>query len=343
MLPFQNQNSSNQNPFSGYQKFYLNLFAAVKGESEKEYQKGVNDTMHFKLSVALDNEMLKNSEIRAKAGKRTSYDLQPINSVKGYLKSITTYKEIVDSKPTHKIKITLFDPKAPYHNPFQDINSDNKLNGTVTGAIYDITTSYSLKGKELLSKLSNIDFTESNEMVEIIIVPAKNKDDGYKSQVISNGRKVYNILIKQGDNIIRERFGNPEKSSYVKHDKYNEQYLENIEKYEDETLRINMDALYRSFILDEISGQVHELFLGTLRSVLECDLVENGVDSEGKPKLKYVSLKNEAVSEDNFVTVDDDDEDNKSFKQSLDETLAVVSPAGEQDYPDSPESDDLPF
>lgn len=340
MLPFQNQANSSQNPFMAYQRFYLNMFAAVKGESEKEFQKGVNDTMFFKLALSVDNKMMENPEVKARVGTKKSYNLSNVTSVKGYLKGVTTYKEIVDGKPTHKIKVTLFDPSAPYFNPFQDVDEKNPLNGKTTGAIYEITTSYSLKGKELISKLSNIDFTESGKMVEIIIVAAKNKDDGYKTQIISNGRKVFNILIKQGDENVKSRFGNPELGSHIKHDQYNETYLKNMDELEEDSLRIGMDTLYRGFIQNEVGPKAHDMFLGTLRSVLECDLVENGVDNEGKPKFKYVSLKTEEVTEDNFVTIDDV-EDGKSFKESLDQTLVGVSNEA-QSFPES-DDDDLPF
>lgn len=342
MLPFQNQQNTSQNPFMAYQRFYLNMFAAVKGEGEKEYQKGVNDTMFFKLAISVDNEMSKNAEIKAKVGSKQSYNLAPINSVKGYLKSVSTYKEEIDGKPTHKIKITLFDPAAPYYNPFQDIDATNKLNGTTTGAIYEVTTSYSLKGKELISKLSNIDFSDSGQMIEIIILPAKNKDDGYKTQIISKGRKVFNVMIKQGDTVIKDRFGDPARGSHIVHDEYNEEYMRNLAENTDdnEALRVSMDSLYRKFIKTELTPKSHDMFLGTLRSVLECDLVENGVDNEGKPKFKYLSLKNEEVTEDNFVTIDDDVEEGKSFKESLDETLVGVTNDA-QSFPES--DDDLPF
>lgn len=289
MLGSQKTNSSSQNPFVDYQTFYLNLFSNNVSSKDDTYVKGENDSVHFRVSLILDGEMKKNSEIKSITNGKDYYPLSNETKVTGYLKSISVIKDTVKNKPVKKVQITLFDPEAVYVNPFESQDKDNPKNNTVVGATYIIKTSFSLKGKELLSKLSNIDVNNAQEMISLIVVPANSKDSNYKEPLIIDGKKIFNILIKQGEEIIFNRFGNPSETSKIKHDKWNEEYLDILQKYEDEARRINMDNLFERFINSIFAPAVHSMFLSKL-SNMGYNLVESGVNSDGSANFKYVKL-----------------------------------------------------
>lgn len=337
MLGNQQQNS-NQNPFTGYQTFYLNLFSNVVAPTDEDYKKGVNDTAHFRISLALDAEMKKNDEIVRLTGGKDYYALPIERKVTGYLKSISTFKETVKGKPVKKLQVVLFDPHAEYVNPFEELDANNPKNGTVVGATYILKTAFTLKGKEMLSKLANLD-PQSNEMVTIIVVPANTPESGYKEQIVIDGKRVYNILVKQGDNMLFSRFGNPEKSSKIQHDVWNEEYLEILEKYEDSERRVRMDGLMERFVNTVFLQVVHNMFLQTLQT-LGYDLVESGTNQDGTTKYKYVKL-GETVDTVSLTTtyVDPSATNGKTFKPAIESTMP--------DSVDEDDSvgggDDLPF
>jgi hypothetical protein len=314
MLGNQQQNQS-QNPFVGYQTFYLNLFSNVMAPDEEGYAKGVNDTTHFRLSMVVDSEMKKNAAVLNLTGGKDYFNLPNDYKVTGYLKSISTFKETVKGKPVKKIQITLYDPEAQYLNPFESVDASNPKNNTVVGATYIIKTSFTLKGKELVSKLTNLD-PSLNEMVSIIVVPANTAESGYKEQIVINGKKIYNILVKQGSEVLHSRFGDPSKSSRVQHDKWNTEYLDILEKYEDETRRINMDNLFERFINQIFTPSVHSMFLNGLKS-MGYDLVESGTNQDGSAKFKYVKL-GETVDTEQFSTYVEPYEDDTQSVTSKD-------------------------
>lgn len=342
MLGNQNQNST-QNPFMGYQTFYLNLFSNVAAPSDEHYKKGENDTAHFRISLMVDSEMKKNDEVQRITGGKDYYSLPIERKVTGYIKSLSTFKETVKGKPVKKIQIVLFDPNATYLNPFEEVDGDNPKNGTVVGATYIIRTSYSLKGKEMLAKLANLD-SSLDEMFDIIVVPANSAESGYKEQIIINGKKVYNILVKQGETMLFNRFGDPEKSSKIQHDNWNQEYLDIIEKYQDADRRVEMDRLMERFITTGFSQTIHDMFLRVLRT-LGYDLVESGTNQDGSTKYKYVKL-GETVTSDSLATtyVDPDagevGANGKTFKPEIESTMPA---SVEEDEDSADPSDDLPF
>jgi hypothetical protein len=286
------QNESNsQNPFQKYQTFYLNLFSNVEAANTENYKIGVNDSVHFRCSLRLDDYMKSNSDIMQKNQGKNYYSLPSEQEVGGFLKGLTIFKEEIKGKPAKKIQLTLFDPNAIYVNPFgETIDKDNPLNGTVVGAIYIIRSSFTLKGKELIRKLANIDQNANDQMISIIAIPAKTKDSGYKEQMLDkSGKKIYTILVKQGDTSLRDRFGDPEKSSYVINDEWNKKYLDILSEYEDDALRTNMDVLLEKYTKNVLIEKINGFFMHKLHA-LEYDLVENGLNEDGSVKYKYVKM-----------------------------------------------------
>jgi hypothetical protein len=283
--------SNSQNPFQKYQTFYLNLFSNVEAANSENYKIGFTDSVHFRCSLRLDDNMKANQAIMEKNQGKNYFDLPKEQEVGGYLKGLTIFKEEIKGKPAKKIQLTLFDPNAIYVNPFgETIDKDNPLNGTVIGAIYIIRTSFTLKAKELIRKLANIDQNNMDQMISIIAIPAKTKDSGYKDQMMDkNGKKIYTILVKQGDTSLRDRFGDPEKSSYIVNDEWNKKYLEVLNEYEDDALRTNMDVLLEKYAKNVLVEKIHTFFMNKLNS-LDYDLVENGLNEDGTVKYKYVKM-----------------------------------------------------
>ena len=332
------ERTSTDNPFVGYQTFYLRLFANVHAPDEEGYAKGKNDHMFFKLTLVVDEKMKNNSKVREITNGDNYHVLPEVKKVSGYLKSVGVFKDTINGKPTKKIQFVLYDPTAPYYNPFESVDTENPLNGKVVGAQYVISSAFTLKSKELLSKLSNIDTSVTDQMVTISIVPANSKESGYKDPIIIKGKRVFNILIKQGDSLIRDRFGNPERGSFIQQDSWNEDYLRIMQEFEDNDLRIEMDRFYERFVKAVMAPSVHEMFLSSLRHN-GYDLVENGTNQDGTPKLKYVKLGGESVSVEAMTSVVTP---SKSFKEELESTMPFTD---ESD--DSVETtvidDDLPF
>jgi hypothetical protein len=339
MLGNQQQNST-QNPFSGNQVFYLNVFSNVLAPNEDGYQKGINDTAHFRVSLLVDAEMKKNEEVNRITGGKDYYALPVERKVTGYIKSLSTFKETVKGKPVKKMQIVLFDPNAEYVNPFEEVDADNPKNGTVVGATYVIKTSFSLKGKEMLAKLANLN-PEVDEMFSIIIVPANSAESGYKEQIVINGKRVYNVLVKQGDEMLFGRFGDPAKSSKIQHDVWNEEYLDILEKYEDADRRVRMDGLMEKFITSGFSQTVHAMFLRVLRGI-GYDLVESGTNQDGTTKYKYVKLGETVTSEAlTSVTTYVEPNGGKTFKPEIESTMPAT--VADDDDASVVGGDELPF
>jgi hypothetical protein len=293
MLGNQQKQNSSQNPFVGYQTFVLNLFSNTLSSEDKDYVKGVNDTVHFRCVLLLDDEMKRNSRIMNMTGGKEYYNIPNDTSVSGYLKSVSVIQETINNKPSKKIQIVLFDPNATYHNPFESEDPNNPKNGKVVGATYIVKTAFSLKGKEMISKLSNID-KSSNEMVSISVIPARSKESNYKTPIVIKGKKIYNVFLKQGDNVIRDRFGNPTDNSYVKHDSWNEKYLSILEEHKgsNDILRVSMDNFYEKFITQYLISAINDLFLEKIKE-LGYELVPNGTNQDGTVKYCYSKIGSE--------------------------------------------------
>lgn len=320
MLGSQNSVTNSQNPFVGYQTFYINLFTNNLAPNEEGYQKGVNDTSHFRVSLRLDDNQKKFNN------GQEYLKLPNEQKVSGFLKSISLIKDVINGKETEKFQITLFDPNSVYVNPFSNVDTSNPKAGNITGAVYIIKTSPTLKGKELLQKLANVD-PNSDEMVTITVGKAYCAPD-YKEPLVKDGKQIYNIYVKQGDENIGSRFGDPSKSSKIKDDQWNREYLEILEnpqnKQVNELMRINMNLFYGKFIKSVCSDLAKNMFLKTLNQ-MGYDLVENGVDKDGLVKFKYVAIgsdvdvasvtsyapstKAAASDEDDFVEPSSDDDD----------------------------------
>lgn len=328
-----NEQNNSQNPFNGYQTIYLSLFSNNVAPDHKDFVRGVNDSMHFRAALALDQNQKSNSKIMELTKGKEYFSLPTEKKVSGYLKSVMVLKETIDGKPSKKVQITLFDPMAPYYNPFESIDTTNPKNGTTVGAVYIIKSAFTLKSKELLSKLSNLD-TTSDEMITISVVPANTKDSGYKDQLVIKGKKIYNIFIKQGETVLRERFGDIEKSSFVKHDNWNEQYVSILAENEDDALRINMDGFYEKFVKTVLAAEVNDIFLRTLRDLLKYELVPNGTNQDGTPRMKYSPLESvlDATDVATYLPATE-----KSFKDQIEATMPDEVPTS------SLSDDDLPF
>lgn len=293
MLGNQQKQTNSQNPFTGYQTFMLNLFSNSLSSEDKDYVKGVNDTVHFRCVLLLDEEMKRNQRIMNMTGGKEYYGLPNETNVSGYLKSVSVIQETINNKPSKKIQIVIFDPNATYVNPFESEDPNNPKNGQVTGATYIIKTAFSLKGKEMISKLSNID-KNANELLTIAVVPAKSKESNYKTPIVINGKKIFNIFVKQGDNVIRDRFGNPTDNSYVKHDSWNEKYLSILEEHKgsNDILRVSMDNFYEKFITQYLISSINDMFLNNIKE-MGYELVPNGTNQDGTTKYRYSKIGSE--------------------------------------------------
>lgn len=322
---------NSNNPFKNYQTYYLSLFSNVHSPDEEKYKKGVNDEVIFKTTLQLDNELQQNTAVMEKTEGKNYFSLPREKKVVGYLKSINVVKDTINGKPTKQIELTIFDPEAEYYNPFEKIDVENPKNGTVTGAIYKIKTAFTLKGKELLTKLFNV-VTDAGRKITISIVPANSKESGYKEQIISNGKKVYNILVKQDDTVLRPRFGNPSENDFVVHDIYNEKFLQILEEEEGDSLRVGMDKFIEKYINEVFRQRLFDEFFIPQLNEMGYDLVNDGVDKDGNPKLKYVRLgeHEDATAMTEYVSPEDDEDGEKSFVAAIEEVMP---------QPD----DDLPF
>lgn len=334
MLDHQEKNSTS-NPFVGYQTFYLRLFANVHAPDQEGYVKGKNDHMYFKLTLVVDENMKKNDQVTAITKGENYHPLAESKKVSGFLKSVSVSKDVVNGKPTKKIQFVLYDPTAPYYNPFEEVDANNPLNGKTTGALYIVSSAFTLKSKELLSKLANVDGSITDQPITVSIVPANSKESGYKEQIVIAGKKVYNILVKQGDNVVRERFGDPSRGSFIQQDSWNEDYLRILNEFTDDDLRIEMDRFYEKFVKNVMSASVHEMFLSSLRNH-GYDLVENGTNQDGTPRLKYIKLGETMDVQEmtNVITP------SKSFKAELESTMPMLDEDADVVVEDS---DDLPF
>jgi len=330
------ERSSTDNPFVGYETFYLRLFANVHAPDQEGYIKGKNDHSYFNLTLVVDDKMKKNPKVNEIIKDSNYFVLPETKKVSGFLKSVAVLKDTVNGKPTKKIQIVLYDPTAPYYNPFEEVDAENPLNGKVVGAQYIISSAFTLKGKELLGKLANIDSSNTTDMVTISVVPANSKDSGYKDPMIINGKRVFNMLVKQGDTVVKDRFGDPARGSFIQQDSWNENYLQILKDFEDIDLRIEMDRFYEKFVKTVMGPLVHEMFLSSLRNN-GYDLVENGTNADGTPKMKYIKL-GETVSVEamtNVVTP------SKSFKEELESSMPMLDETDEVEPEGS--ADDLPF
>jgi hypothetical protein len=284
MLGNQN-NGTNQseNPFVGFQTAYLSLFTNVLAPNEENYQKGVNDTAHFRVTLRLDDNQKRHSD-----GKEY-WTLPSETKVSGFLKSASVIEETIKGKVTKKIQITLFDPNQTYINPFEAVDQNNPKNNKTIGAVYIIKTAFTLKGKEMLQKLANVD-PNVLEPITISVGKAYCPPD-YKELLVINGKQVFNIYVRQGEESIGSRFGDPSKSSKVVNDNWNETYLKLLEDNADdkELLRASMDSFYIKFIKNHMVNFSKNMFLKVLNQ-MGYDLVENGVDKDGVVKFKYVSI-----------------------------------------------------
>lgn len=325
MLGSQNNVTNSNNPFTSYQTFYLTLYTNVLGPNEEGYQKGVNDTAHFRVSLRLDDNQKKHNN------GQEYLKLPNENKIGGFLKSISLIKDVVNGKETEKFQITLFDPNSTYVNPFQNVDTNNPRNGKTVGAVYIIKTSPTLKGKELMQKLANVD-PNSEEMITITVGKAYCAPD-YKEPLVKDGKQIYNIYVKQGDDNIGSRFGDPSKSSKIKADEWNKEYLEILEnpqnKQVNELMRINMNLFYGKFIKTVCSELAKKMFLKTLNQ-MGYDLVENGVDKDGIVKFKYVSIGSDVdvATVTNYEPVSQ-----VSTKQASDDEDSFVEPSGDDDLP----------
>jgi len=295
-----NSSNSSDNPFSGYQNFYLNLYALVLGPNDEGYQKGVNDQMYFNAVLTLDEQMKRNPKImeRARSSSTSSnsayYTLGRETSLNGVLlKSLYVKEDTINGKKTKRLIVTVFDPNAIYTNPFEDIDGDNPNNGKVTGAIYQISSSFTMKGKELINKLANL---KTNEPFDVFITQAKEKDDDGKYTIpikTKTGQLIYNINIRQNEQMVMSRFGDPEKLSSVVNDEWNEQFLSilNDEELDPQEVRLKIDKFFTKFITNNFSDYVFaEMFLPYLQKEMGYNLVENGRNQDGTPRMKYVRI-----------------------------------------------------
>lgn len=333
-----NAAGNSNNPFKGYQTFYYSLFSNVHAPDEEGFQRGVNDEMIFKSTLQLDNEMQNNSAIMEKTDGKNYFSLPKEKKVSGFLKSISVVKDTIKGKPTKQIEITLFDPEDMYYNPFEKIDTENLKNGTVTGAIYKIKTAFTLKGKELIGKLYNL-VGDAGRKISISIVPANSKESGYKEQIFTKeGKKVYNILVKQGDTVLYPRFGDPAKNSFIVHDTYNEKFLQILEEEEGDSLRVTMDKFHEKYINEVFRKRLFDEFFIPQLNEMGYDLVDDGKDKDGNVKLKYVRLgeHQDATAMTEYVSPEEDEEDEtKSFRKEIEE---VMPPSENEDN-----GDDLPF
>lgn len=336
MLGNQN-NGTNQseNPFVGYQTVYLSLFTNVLAPGEENYQKGVNDRAEFRVTLKLDDNQKRHSD-----GK-DYWTLPSETKVSGFLKSVSVVEETIKGKPAKKIQITLFDPNQSYINPFEVVDQNNPKNNKTIGAVYIIKTAFTLKGKEMLQKLANVN-PDVLEPITISIGKAYCPPE-YKEPLIINGKQVYNIYVRQGEDSIGSRFGDPSKSSKVVNDNWNESYLKLLEDNSEDKdlLRASMDSFYIKFIKNHMVNFAKNMFLKVLNQ-MGYDLVENGVDKDGVVKFKYVSIGQD---------IDVANVTNYAPAAAPTVSVSAVSAPAEKsttsspDYDDEfvPSDDDLPF